>query len=333
MNLNPNYDVILYDSIGMSYDAATTSGVGGSEFEAIRLTKGLANFGLKVLLLNNLFDHDVRSSHGVTASNCWLSSIPIHCKTLILYRYSQLPSHIKFDNLLVYIHDMPGDSYNHLTQLFALYPNAKAVFVSDWQRQLYAKEFPSVVVPPLFPDEVDKYKNLSKLPGIYLYASAAMKGYEQTVMKWRELRNKYPLAQECELHVISAGYDEPDRNLVTEEDNVYFLGKLETNELLMCLATCEGIFYVNVWSELFPVTSAIADKLGARLHILCTNGLAGYASLTNSDLVTEDPNKFEQDFIHYLDHTYIAPKKKSYTNSTTLLRWLQLLEENQNGSI
>ena len=49
-------DVILFDSIGMSYDGNTlhTNGMGGSEFQAILLLEVLVKFGKSVICLNNI---------------------------------------------------------------------------------------------------------------------------------------------------------------------------------------------------------------------------------------------------------------------------------------
>ena len=49
-------DIILFDSIGMSYDGNTlhTHGMGGSEFQAILLLEELAKLGKSVICLNNV---------------------------------------------------------------------------------------------------------------------------------------------------------------------------------------------------------------------------------------------------------------------------------------
>ena len=48
-------DIILFDTIGYSYtgETAVTSGMGGSEFQAILLLEEFAKLGKKVVCLNN----------------------------------------------------------------------------------------------------------------------------------------------------------------------------------------------------------------------------------------------------------------------------------------
>jgi hypothetical protein len=320
------YDVVFHDGVGLPYRGDEAKGLGGSEFSVIRLAKALASRGVKVLVQNNLprgqewtFDEVDFIGHR--------NRDEFDAKTLILQRYSQFPTNVGFDKLVVQLHDMP--EAQHVTYVDSLLARdlepPTIVFNSEWQRSLYPKSWPAVVIPCLLPI-MDVGSVVLHRPGHFVYASAAMKGLKETLDLWERLV-KVVEGPKPHLHIISswdAGSLGKHRILDT---TITVWGQLTHEELTRLIASCEGMFYVNSFAETFCVTAAMAERLGTRVHILCKRGFGALREvLADTAYVTDNETLFVH---HFLDQYGKQPKQinalKDYSVEAGVKRWLEII--------
>ena len=316
------FDVVIYDGVGQPYAGDTVSGIGGSEHFVIKLARALAGHGLHVLVRNNLHLPAHVTSDGVCYENR-NATMEVECKTLILQRYSTLPINIAFDRLVVQVHDIPdGDKIANLAVFFQRL-GATLVCNSEWQRSLFPSEWKSVIIPPMLhalPEpQIDKDRTG------FIYASAAMKGFDETLNKWRAFRKLYSSQlKEARLYVISSGYDTPK---VIDDPSIIYLGALNDAELWAYLNRCAGMFYVNTYAETFGVTAAIAECFGTRTHIMCLGGFGALKeTLSDQRFLTDDHDHFRQNFLETYGSHIKQTTTKDYRPQTTLSRWLDVLK-------
>lgn len=315
------YDVVIQDSVGMSYSGNTTSGIGGSEHHVIKLARALAKAGLKVLVRNNLAGPPEISADGVLYESR-ITPREVECKALILQRMTPLPFNVEFDKLLVQVHDMPGAEHEIL---LPIYRRLKATLVasSSWQQELYTTtwDWSSVVIPPMFHAlPTDRIKSD---PNCFIYASAAVKGFDATLEKWQSYRKLYSELKAARLYVISSGYDQPK---VVADSSVIYLGTLTDSELWTYLARCAGLFYVNVFQETYGATAAMAEFLGTRTHILCLSGFGALKeTLSDHRFLTDDHDQFRFSFLEHYGTNTKQVCTKDHRPETTLKKWLEII--------
>lgn len=319
------YDIILYDRVGMRYTGHTPAcgGLGGSEFQAILLAEGLAGNGRSVLVLNN--SNEEAKVNGVDyANHAKIESITA-CDVLIVQRYSPLPP-IAARKVIVAASDIPGNHYDHFAALFAGSQDATLVAVSEWQRKLFPPGWNSIVIPNMLPDEVYEFRCIAE-PGRFVYASAALKGLEPTLKTWRELRQRSG-RDDLKLRVCTPGYDQAETSDFADA-GVCFLGSLPFRRVVEEIAGAAGIFYVNAWSETFGIVPALAEALKRRTHVLCTSDPGGLPETINSPLLTTDRETFERQFLEALA-TPMEPRwqasAQEFRASRLMDRWVELLD-------
>lgn len=318
------YDVVIYDAVGMPYSGSEDSGLGGSEFAVIRLSKALAACGKRVLVKCSLPAGSVYVGDDVEFSSVH-DRDDIETKVMILQRYSRVPNHIGFNRLLIQVHDMPDlPTVEYQDQFFTRWPTTTLICNTEWQRQLYPTQWRAAVIPALLPD-IMKSRIPARRVGHFVYASAAMKGLPQTVDAWTTLRKHYPQLVDAKLHVISSWdvpFDPKDESIVLE-------GQLTSQQLGELIGSVEGTFYVNRFPETFCVTAAMAEALGTRNHILCLNGFGALGEvLSGAQHVTDDGMQFEADFISaYGLIQYPIRARRDYSVVAGVKRWLEVLKE------
>jgi tetratricopeptide (TPR) repeat protein len=336
MTTTYDYDLCVWDTVGGAYTSESMAKAsGGSEKEVVQLAEGLAKRGLNVLCLNQttvdrssrFFNRiDDRDHEGAVRWENLSWPRPVRCKTLLVQRYSTLPdpSQVLADRILVRATDVYGDYYKHaaLTHLC----------VSNWQAKAFREAaFPCVVIPAMLDDDYYELAKTPKVRGRFIFASAAMKGLNETLEKWADLEMKHANEMAgCELHVTSPGYG--DLGIVWDQRalrNVKRIGALAPRDLAKYMATCEGLFYVNTFPETFCAVAAIAEAVGCRTHIWGKNGLAGIREATMTTFAQEDEEGFEQMFIGALRGRVgigTEPGPPRFAVSTVLPQWLAALK-------
>lgn len=312
------FDIAIYDSVGQPYTGATTTGIGGSEHFVIKLARALVKSGLKVLVRNNMQTAPQLLDGVVYMPR--MMRFDAECKTLIMQRCSALPDDLAFDHMIVQVHDVMSDAHEGLHSLFRHF-RPTLVCNSDWQRSLFPAEWKSAVIPPMFHDLPSA--TTSKDQTSFIYASAAVKGFDQTLNRWRSWRKMYPKLADARLYVISSGYDQPKK---VDDPSIHYLGALDDRELHTYIARCAGLFHVNAFEETFGATAAIAEQLGTRTHILCLNGFGALKeTLSDHRFVTSDHDRFRTTFLEAYGSDLQQTTTRDYRPETTLNKWLQLV--------
>lgn len=312
------YDLVIQDSVGAPYTGRTTSGIGGSEHFVIKLARELAACGLKVLVRNNCSVIDTVDSVQYQPITHPTS---VECKTLLLQRHTPLPNNVDYEKLVIQVHDIAQPNDGNLNLYFKRL-NASLVCSSSWQRSFFPEDWKAYVIPPMLhrlPQPLQK-----KEPTSFIFASAALKGWDETLLKWRAFKKLHKILESAKLYVISSGYDEPRK---VDDDSIVYLGSLTDEELYSYINRCAGLFYVNVWEETFCATAAIAEQLETRTHILCRKDRFGALKETVSDhrFLTDNPNTFMDRFVAYYDDSFKQISYKDYSISTTLRKWREAL--------
>lgn len=307
------YDIIFYDDVTTPFTSKTwkKQAVGASILEASFLLTELAK-EKKIIAFTKIekqekVDRIIWKNH----RECF----NYECDTLIVFRYSSLPP-IKYKRLIVWAHDAPPLSHKHLFEALNK-DNATLVTVSDWQKSLFEKYVRNIETIKLWlPDWIYNYKS-KKDPNKYIYASANVKGLDNTIKLWSELKKDSRFIG-AKLYVCSPGYDKVDEQKL-KEAGIIFLGSLPTlKDVIREIASSVGMFYVNDFPETFGVSPYLAEVLGCRTHILCTKGYGALKEAVNSDLLTDNKEKFKRDILEahqnggYIAKPNILTKKEQY---------------------
>ena len=310
---------------------------GGSEKEVVQLAEGLAKKGFRVLCLNGIERRahaemgvidkrggkNVDTRGSVTWDNA-NSAKNIRCKTLVVQRYSRLPLQMEVlaDRMVVRATDVYGDYYKNsaLTHLC----------VSEWQAAAFrAAAIPCVVIPAMLDDDYYELAATTKIRGRFIYASAYMKGLKETLAKWKELRHRFSSEmRSCTLFITSPGYGklkESPCDFLPGDENVVILHDLPPRELAKYMATCEGLFYVNVFPETFCAVAAIANAVGCRVHVLEKHGrLSGVQEAANG-FISQRDDVFDDCFLLGLREKLKAAEPNDFRVSTVMSQWLDAL--------
>ena len=287
-------DVVFWSTCAVAFNGFTMNHgpLGGSETEVVWCAEALAARGLRVVVATNA--KDAARARGVLylpakeLGITWTAKT----KTLVALRYGELPL-LEHEKLVVWATDIPDGSYRPIVEELEA-RKGTLVCVSKWQ----AEQFPvpglhKVVIPNGLPDEVYDRPQSVKVPGRYVYASAAQKGLDATLKLWGMLRSEYPTKKrfkDCELVVCSPGYDEP--SAADGQPGVKVVGGLSFGDLCGTIASAQGLFYVNTLPETFGIVLALAEALGTPAYMAALNGLGGAEDTVASNTVTRDPDRF-----------------------------------------
>lgn len=276
-----SFDVVVHDSVGLPYTLDTTTGIGGSEIQTIRLCKALARHGTVLLHRNDE---------------------PIRCKALIVQRFSTIPQYVKADRTFIQLHDLPGPQ--------PITVNVPLVALSEFQaRQFSAPNRVIHVIPAMLPDLVYTMSRPPRVPGRYLYAASAVKGWDVTYARWQKHRQPGDV-----LRVLDCGYSRVHR---IADPSIDYLPPLTDDELVHEVASSAGIFYVNRHPECFPTVIAMADALGTPVHVLTLGNPGALPEIAawNGTTITASEAIFELSFT----------TRRDYRISTILPMWVKLL--------
>ncbi len=322
--MTPDADVLLYSAknVGVPATLAMTRefGIGGSELELVQVAHGLAERGHKVVVAMDLEEDQLGEQEGVTYTS--LENLPKYVRSLYLQRWSEKPEEVWADNTIVRCND-GGAGYEVHNRLLS---SGKATLVvnSNWHVTLYPFAKKKVVINPII-GEVPK---VEKKKGQFIFASAPPKGLYESLKYWGNFVERAQAIRPVELLVIVPGFsgDMPDEFPVP---HVRGIGAPTPVEYRRLVAESEGLFYVSRFSEVFGCVATIAETGGTRPHILCLRGIGGLReSLTDSRLVTSDPEAFERDFFAALQEPeQYAPRGDVVDRSASVIipQWEDVL--------
>jgi len=350
------YDVVFFDTVSSVYQENTPNerGIGGSELEVIILSQELAAAGFSVLILNDPIAHrqstpDVRepivSKSGVHYASCRQEFPKIECGTLILQRFSAIPSHdvIKRDHTVVWLHDAcnnPNDA-TAIGLATATKASAHPVFVSDWQRGTYPQHAVgrhSRVIPNMVPRLLfdDRWRSTPQ-EDTMVYASAAVRGLDATLTAWADPR--VAAGGRTILEIMGPVYDpppdQPDLLHVKSESldgRIRLRGSLPLPALVERLAASRGLLFVNTWPETFCLLVAYSEALGkpARFVAMSAEGFGGVReAMVNSKFLYKrnDWDRFLSDLAREIssdERLEVTPVRKFHPE-TVMPLWLDAL--------
>ena len=312
-------DIILFDTIGSPYtgETAITSGMGGSEFQAILLLEEFAKLGKKVICLNNT---QVEKSYNdvLYLPNNSVFKYKIKCDHLILHRNSVIPK-IPHKHCYQWVtdnnspHNLPYYQYLDSGKM-------KMVTLSNYSSQQYSDSWNKSVINFIIPDWVYDYK-LPTIKKDYIYASSLMKGYGYTLEYWKYLKSINKL-QDKRLKVCLPGYDNPQNDISENSLDVDYLGTLTFKQVVELMASCEGLFYANFMTETFCISAVLAEILQTTPYIYCLNGYGALKEVLNSDTIVDNNKQFFDDVINGRKCD-ITPK--DYRSDIVMKQWCELM--------
>lgn len=311
-------DIILFDTVGSSYtgETAVTSGMGGSEFQAILLLEEFAKLGKKVICLNNT-QVEKLYNNVLYLPNTSVFKYKFKCNHLILHRSSIIPK-ISHKQCYQWItdnnspHNLPYYNYheNNKCKLITLSYYSNNQYPSNWEK--YTINF-------IIPDWVYEY-NIPTIKKDFIYASSLMKGYGYTLEYWKYLKHMNKLNGK-RLKVCLPGYDNPSNDISDNDMDVDYLGTLTFKQVVELMANSEGMFYANVMTETFCISAVLAEILKTTPYIYCLNGYGALNEVLNSDTVTLDIKQFFDDVTSGRKCNVDA---KNYRPKTVMNEWLKL---------
>jgi hypothetical protein len=229
-------------------------------------------------------------------------------KALVITRYSVCPHAWGAPTpprIVIRATDLCCDAYGH-HQTMLKTSRAALIAVTTWHADMFSYAQERVVIPPMLgPAPAD----VTKVPRRFVYGSGPVKGLSATVKKWLEMREKYSELNTAELLLMSPGWgDWPAEPAYNEKTGIRFIGNPTPAEYQRIVASAEGLFFVNTFTETFCCLAALAERDKTRTHILCKAGFGGIPeALVNHTLLTDDEGQFERNFIEAL-HDPTNPK-------------------------
>ena len=288
-------DVLFWSVCAVPFNGFTLehAPLGGSETEVVWCAEALASRGKRVVVATLAKDAAQKNGVLYLPANELGTTWTAKPRALVALRYGALPP-IEHERLLCWATDIPDGEYRPIVEELKS-RDGTLVCVSEWQ----AEQFPvnglrKVVIPNGLPDAVyNRSATPLKIPGRYVYASAAQKGLDATLKLWNVLRSEYPTKKrwkDHELLVCSPGYDAPDA--AKDQPGVRVLGGLSFTDLCGTLASAQGLFYVNTLPETFGIVLALAEALGTPAFMCGLHGLGGAEETVAENTMTKDPDRF-----------------------------------------
>jgi tetratricopeptide (TPR) repeat protein len=291
-------DVLMLDRVGGAYTHASllAGGLGGSEIEVLQVARGLTAKGQRVVVANGV--DAVTVEEGITFvphAQAW-QHVP--SKALYLQRCStpetrlDIPAGVRIVVRANDVYCPPYDVHRVLLES----GRASLVANTEWQAAgfTFAKE--TTIIPPM----LEPLPKVKKERGLFVFASGAMKGFEETVARWMAIYPHRSPVWPIRLLIVVPGWGAP-RPLTDLERaaHIQVIEHATPAEYRRWIAKAEGLFMVLTMPETFCCAAALASRAHTRTHILCLAGLGGIPEAVDPrDLyyVTEDPTLFEARF-------------------------------------
>lgn len=315
-------DIILFDTVGSAYTGKTleTSGMGGSEFQAILLLEVMAKLGKKVICLNNTVE-TLEHNNVLYLPNSSVFQYQFKCNHLIIHRTSVIPRKIQHKKCYQWVTDMNGPQNIPFYDLLDS-GKCKLVTLSKFSDSQYPNSWDKHVINFMIPDWVYDYE-LPETKSDFIYASSLMKGYKATLEYWNYLKGKEYLNNK-RLHVCLPGYDNPNFDMSIPSLNINYLGTLTFRQVVDTMAKCEAMFYVNTVPETFCISAVLAEILKTTPYIYCLNGCGALTEVLNSNTVSTNIKSFMDD-IKACRKVSVEPKQ--YRPNRIINEWLKLFND------
>jgi len=303
-------DALLVNSIGPGFSYSTTKGpggLGGSELELVLVAHALARRGHKVVVANGVTSEvtedgvryiPLAQATGMTTRALWIERMTVP------------PPGIRAERVVIRATDICCPPYDVHRAILESGQAAVAVN-TKWQADgfTYAKE--KIIIPPTLDYDLGTEPPPEKVPGRFVYVSAPMKGLDATLEMWRAFKRKYDgpngkkkILAKAKLVVAVPGFSDfygDKAKSLSDADKmlgISFVGSPSLIEYRRLIASAEGLFFVNTMPETFGCCVAFAEKFQTRTHVLCVNGFGAIReAVQNASLITDDPKKFESDFM------------------------------------
>lgn len=318
-------EVLLLEGIGGAYTEATVQarGLGGSEIEILQVARGLTDRGYTVAVANGV--ESIIQEAGITYvphAQAWQYA---PTKALYLQRWNTPESRMEIASdvrVIVRANDLCCPPYEVHRYLLT---SGRAALVANtqWQADTFTYARERIVIHPM----LEPMPVVPKIPGLFVFASGAMKGFDATVAKWRDLKARYPHLAPARLAMVSPGWGEP-RDLSPKEvqDGIFLVGSPTPALYREWIAKAEGLFMVNTMIEVFGCVGALAERAGTKTHILCLHGLGGFAeSIQNRNYVTDNPQDFEDGFLKAFGLFPVKPNVPDLTPAVLIPQWEEAL--------
>jgi tetratricopeptide (TPR) repeat protein len=307
-------DVLFLNHVGPAGFDYDTPALGGSELEILQIAEQMAKRGHNVAIANGA--NEIYGQRGVDFVPRHLVSKAWPTKSLYLERMTKWTPEESLGSLpprvIVRATDVYCAEYDVHRQML-VDGRAALVGVTRWHVDKsgaqgtgfsFAKE--TIVIPPM----LDPTPETKRVPGRFVYASGPIKGLDATTRTWRNMFGRFH-RERCldgiELQIILPGwgYDRllPGRGYdrlptLTPEDaacHISIVGVPALNEYRRLIASAEGLFFVNAFTETFCCAAAFAERSGTRTHILCLNGFGGIPeAIVDHRLLTNNREQFFQ---------------------------------------
>lgn len=314
-----HFDVIIADSVGVPFygDSYKFSGMGGSEFEQILLAEELVKNGKTVACLNK--SPSWSRARGVEYFPLdILSYEKFECESLILERGTKRPSRDEISSKKLF--RWVTDSYWGQQD-----DDAWIVCVSRWQAELKSGHDEKImIIRNMIPDWVYDIKpNRNTKANSFIYASAAMKGLQETINYFSTMKKSKEF-RDATLTVMNPGYDSP-KDVVA--DGVTFKGSLPFSEVVKEMQKCRSMIHVSTFKETFGIAHVLAELLGLNVFVFQTQGEDALNEVMNG-CKTDRPDIFNSLMAKYgKEPQSFLPKspKFDYRASTIIKQWMEII--------
>jgi len=227
-----------------------------------------------------------------------LKMAPKRVRALYLQRWTRRPDGVAADKTVVRCNDGNAPDYDVHVRMLAR-SEATLVLNTNYHASLFPFAKDRRVIPPM----LGSVPRVPKVPGQFVFASAAPKGLQETLTYWAKI---HPMAIEhrpVSLVIAVPGYSGaiPDLPREAESLGIRTVGAPTLEEYRRLIAESEGLFYVSRFTEMFGCVAALSDMAGTRTHILCLRGAGGIReAVSDARFVTTDPAQFTRDFLDAL---------------------------------
>lgn len=313
-------DVVVFADIGTAYTTKTMYeiGMGGSEFQVILLANELNKKGKKVVCINPCNKAELQDGVLYLPVKEY-KNYDIKCNNLIIHRLSSIPK-IPHKKAFMWATDLNGPHNLHFYNYFEE-NKIEIITLSNFQNNLFSKEWSKHVIPFIIPDEVYNYPIPEKSG--YVYASSILKGYRATSQSWVYLKTQNCL-KDKQLNVCLPGYDNPEKSLSDSNFKINYLGTLPFKQVLDVIAKSEGMFYVNLHQETFGISIVLAEILKCVPYVYGINGLGSLTDVLNTkETLTTDM----REFVGYFKSgkQYKCQEPNNYRANVVIEKWLNIL--------
>ena len=284
--------ILLYDTMGGSATGKTVGNqiTPGTDLHVVQIAEALARKGHEVTVANSTTG--TIYGNGVAYINHEVfNSLPAPSfDAVILHRASRMPD-VETGAIAINATDIYTPAMLTHAHILSHDFNAKLVCVSRWQADQYASFAREIVVIPPMLDS--SFMDVEREHGLFVFASAAFKGLPETLTEWAQAQDA--ACRPIRLVVVSPGYGGDARALNAPNAERRVVDS--PDEYRRWIARAEGLFYVNGGvPETFGLIAAMAERYGARAHIMAKT-LGGLPSaMTNPEILSTTVDAFHSKF-------------------------------------